>query len=89
MVSPAPEPFRLSEHARHVIAERAIRLEWVAATLESPSRSEADRDDAALLHALRRIDDFGGRVLRVVYNPSLRPPLIVTAYFDRSMKDKM
>jgi hypothetical protein len=36
-----------------------------------------------LRHALAHIPEYGGRVLRVVYNRTTIPWRIVTAYFDR------
>ncbi len=81
--------FTLSEHARHVIVERGIRLDWVGLALSDPASTEPDRDDPDLRHALRRIDEFGGRVLRVVYNPGQSPPRVVTAFFDRAMRDRL
>lgn len=89
MVRPADQPFVLSEHAAHVLRERSISIDWVKSTLLSPARTEPDRDDPALVHALRSIEDFGGRVLRVVYNPSHSPPVIVTVFFDRSQKGRL
>ena len=49
-------------------------------------RREPDRRDAALEHRLGVIDEFGGRVLRVVVNPSAIPIGVVTVYFDRKLK---
>jgi hypothetical protein len=42
-----------------------------------------------LTHALRAIPEFGGRVLRVIYNRTKQPPNVVTAFFDRGMKGKL
>ncbi len=89
MGSDGEPTFVLSEHARHVIRERGIRLGWITQTLAEPARTDPDRDDPDLLHALRRVEAHGGRVLRVVYNPTGSPILVVTAYFDRSMKDQL
>ncbi len=57
--------------------------------MASPDRREIDRVDPTLRHALKRIDAVEGRVLGVVYNPAVNPPLIVTAFLDRSMKGKL
>ena len=56
--------------------------------LTRPERTEADRFDASLVHALRRIPEYGDRVLRVVYNPSHNPPRVVTMHFDRRQRGK-
>jgi hypothetical protein len=84
---PSPEPrYQLSAHATLALNTRNIELSWVRECLEAPDRIEPDKLDPALRHALRRTDARGGRVLRVVYNPSVRPALVVTAFFDRSLK---
>lgn len=87
-----PRAFKLSSHASLVIGERGITHQWIEECLASPEREESDRIDPALRHALKRIEAFRGRVLRVVYNPTVDPHdplLVVTAFFDRSMKGKL
>jgi ribonuclease PH len=81
--------YELSQHARDSIAEREINLDWVERVLVAPARRERDRRDAALEHRLGIIDEFGGRVLRVVVNLSAIPIRIVTVYFDRKLKGKL
>jgi len=80
---PADLSYRLTAHAASVIAERQIPQEWVARVLGQPMRLEADRYDPTLRHALAAIPENDGRVLRVVYNDTVRPWQVVTAYFDR------
>ena len=82
-------PFVTTAHARKVISERAIRLEWIERVLSQPERTERDQVDPELHHALGRIPEHGGRVLRVVYNRMAAPWRIVTVYFDRTEKDKL
>jgi hypothetical protein len=82
----SPPRYELSAHAALTLNARGIELAWVQECLEGPERTELDRMDPALRHALRRIEGFGGRVLRVVYNPGAIPVLVVTAFFDRSVK---
>lgn len=79
----------LSAHASTVISERGISTEWIERILESPQSIAADRTDAQIKHALGRIAEYGDRVLRVVYNDTTQPVNVVTAYFDRAMKDKL
>lgn len=67
----ADPPYRLTAHAAHVIAERRIPEEWVARVLADPVRCEGDRHDPTLRHALARIPENDGRVLRVVYNDAV------------------
>lgn len=84
-----PPRYALSLHAIVTIRERGLEHAWVELCLTHPDRTERDRVDPALIHALKRIDAAGGRVLRVVYNPGVQPVLIVTAFLDRSMKGKL
>lgn len=81
--------YRLTQHARLVIAERGINPSWIEHVLEKPLWTERDRTDNELGHALGRIPGYGDRVLRVIYNDTATPWLIVTAYFDRSMRDTL
>ena len=80
--------YELSEHATGVLAEREIATTWVVRVLAAPERTERDRSDPELMHALGRIAERDGRVLRVVYNAVVQPPRIVTAYFDRRERGK-
>ncbi len=66
-----------------------IKREWVDKVLATPDKTESDKDDPALKHALGRVSEHEERVLRVVYNDSVKPARIVTAYFDRTMKGKL
>ena len=78
--------YELSDHAADVIAEREIETTWVVRVLTNPERTEADRSNPMLTHALGRIEERDYRILRVVYNASVDPPRIVTAYFDRRQR---
>jgi len=80
--------YELTAHAATVIAEREIELSWIEHALANPERTEPDRFDASLTHALAPIAEHDQRVLRVVYNASVYPPRVVTAYFDRRQRGK-
>jgi hypothetical protein len=82
-------PHKLTAHAANVLIERQIPLEWVARVLAQPMRFEADRHDPTLRHALAAIPENDGRVLRVVYNDTIRPWQVVTAYFDRKERGRL
>jgi hypothetical protein len=86
---PGDLSYRLTTHAASVIAERQIPQEWVARVLGQPMRLEADRYDPTLRHALAAIPENDGRVLRVVYNDTVRPWQVVTAYFDRKERGRL
>ena len=77
----------LSDHARRRILRRKLRVEWIEITLADPARTESDEDDPTLVHALRPIPERGFRVLRVIYNETLDPVVVVTAYFDGEVHD--
>jgi hypothetical protein len=76
-------------HALDVLRERCIPEEWVERVVRSPTILLQDADDPVLLHALGRIAERGGRVLRVVYNPGGESVRVVTAFFDRTMRGKL
>ena len=80
--------FTLTTHAASVIAKRRIEIDWIGRVLAKPERTETDRWDSALTHALGPIEERGARILRVVYNDSMKPPRVITAYFDRRQRGK-
>lgn len=77
--------YALSEHAQRRIRERGIKTEWLKQVLAYPQDVTSDKHDARLTHRTRPIQENDGRVLRVVYNHSVEPPVIVTAFFDRRL----
>jgi hypothetical protein len=80
--------YTLTEHAAKRFRRRKIRPEWIEAALNYPARTENDADDPELVHALLAIPEKGFRVLRVVYNETVTPVRIVTAYFDNEATDQ-
>lgn len=85
---PEDFPYALTAHAAKVIAEREIPGEWIIRVLEHPVRTELDRVDKELRHALAPVPEFGNRVLRVIYNHTVNPWLIVSVYFDRTQRGR-
>ena len=81
--------FTISAHAAVTIAERKIEHAWIEHVLTQPERTENDKTDPELRHALGRIAERDGRVLRVVYNETVIPWRVVTAFFDRSMRKRL
>jgi len=81
--------YTLTEHAKKVLAEREIPLEWLERALNEPVRRQPDPDDASLERRYRPIPEFDGRVLRVVVNPPVEPVRVVSVFFDRSMRGKL
>lgn len=81
-------PFRLIEHGKKRCLQRKIEFDWIAKTLTYPARIESDKDDPDLItHALLIIPERGFRVLRVIFNETVEPIAVVTAYFDDEVKD--
>jgi hypothetical protein len=80
--------YELSAHAALVMAARNIDAALVDRALSEPERTEADRFDPELMHALLPIAERDHRVLRVVYNWSVHPLRVVTVYFDRRQRGK-
>ena len=76
-----------TQHARDVIAERRLDFEWIRLTMESPQLIENAADGTR--HFLARLPEHEGRVLRVVVNLQVDPPLVVTAFLDRRMRGRM
>jgi hypothetical protein len=79
----------ISDHAANAMRERGIDPAWVHRVIEQPAKTEPDQLDPNATHALGAIPEFGGRVLRVVYNASATPWRIITAFFDRRMKGRL
>ncbi len=79
----------LSNHAEKVILERNIKKEWIENTFNYPDKLEPDIKDNELEHSLKIIKECDNRVLRIIYNKSVEPILVVTAFFDRRMKGKL
>lgn len=79
----------LSEHAEITLRERNINRFWLDTAMNQPDLQLPHEDDSALQYVFKCIPEFGNRVLRVVYNQTKEPPVIVTVYFDRTMKGKL
>ena len=75
--------YYLTSHAQKMIAERHISSAWIDQVLANPMAVERDKDDPRLCHALGRITERGDRILRVVYNETVKPWPVITAFFDR------
>jgi hypothetical protein len=69
--------------------ERKIDLTWIERALAQPDRLDTDATDAAICHAFKRIAEMEDRVLRVVYNTRTAPVRVISAFFDRRMKDTL
>lgn len=79
----------MSEHAQTTVRERDIKIEWIERALNAPDLVLPHEDDPTARYAFKRIPEFDNRALRVVYNAAENPIVIVTVYFDRTMKGKL
>lgn len=80
--------FILSSHATRELQKAGrsqIRLEWIKRTLTNPDYSELDYRNNTI-RVWKRIPEYENRALRVVYNPSTTPIIVVTSFFDRGYK---
>jgi len=75
--------YEFSDHVAEMLKERNIRVAWVELTLEQPGKKKTREDGT--VHYIKAIKEHGGRHLRVVVNPRLTPPKIVTLLFDRKL----
>ena len=81
--------YELTQHARDVIEERQIAVEWLERALANPTLTERSKIDTELESRFAVIPEFGNRVLRVIVNTQVVPERIVSVYFDRKMKGKL
>jgi len=81
--------YELTQHARDVLQERKIPVEWMERVLTKPALVEPNPNDATVESRLAKISEHGDRVLRVVVNKTVVPERIVSVYFDRTMKGKL
>ena len=54
--------------------------------MENPATIEQDNQDSDLVHALWPVPEKGFRILRVIYNETVHPVAVVTAFFDSKVK---
>ncbi|HYV04679.1 MAG TPA: DUF4258 domain-containing protein [Blastocatellia bacterium] len=81
--------YELTQHARDVIEERQISIDWLECVLGNPTLIESSTTDPELESRFAKISEFGDRVLHVVVNTKVVPERVVSVYFDRRMKGKL
>lgn len=77
--------FILTEHAKKRCIKRKIKQEWIQQALEKPLKIENDTEDDSLVHVLCAVPEKGFQVLRIIYNETVEPITIVTAYFENEV----
>lgn len=78
--------FMLTDHARKRCLKRRIQVDWIRQALDRPARIEIDAEDDSLVHVLYAVPERAFRTLRVIYNETVDPVSIVTAYFDDEVR---
>jgi hypothetical protein len=73
-----------THHAKTMMRERLIQEDWVINAVNNPDMTEEKRDDEK--HYLKQIPQNSGKFLRVIVNPSVSPPRVITAFFDRRVR---
>lgn len=82
--------YALTEHASESLRKRpVIQQAWLERALAKPQQIVPDKVDPELEHRLVRIEEYGGRVLRVIVNKARNPVRVITAYFDRAMRNRL
>ena len=81
--------FNLTQPASQVMEERQIPVQWMGPTVTSPELRLPDPDGEEIERRFLRIPESGGRVLRAVVNNKAVPELVVSVFFDRSMRGKL
>jgi uncharacterized DUF497 family protein len=82
------KPLLLTAHAEIRLRTRKIRPEWIEATSRDPDWTEPDPNDARLERRFRRIDEFGGRILRVVCDETGDAIRVISVMLDRNARRK-
>ena len=77
---------QFTEHADHMLVERAIEKAWVTLTIERPQGRE--EPGTGTVHYLRAIPERGGRILRVIVKSQTDPPVVITVFFDRRVQGR-
>ena len=76
----------LTHHAELKLQERGLRLDWVKRTARNPLWVEPEPNDKSAERRFGRIDEFGGRMLRVVCVETENTIRVITALFDRDAR---
>ena len=79
--------FVLSNHANERREERHIKINWINLTLTQPDFKRRHKDGK--VHYIRKVNEFGGRRLRVIVDPSKSPKIIVSLYFDSGLLKRL
>ena len=76
----------LTQHAETKLRERGLHLSWVERTARSPLWVEPEPRDETAERRFGPVDEFGGRILRVVCVETETAIRVITATFDRGAR---
>ena len=77
------KPIVFSRHALERMVERSISKAWAEQALRNPEFERQDAGGSGERRAFRRIDEAGGRWLRVVYRVRGDEMFVITVCLDR------
>ena len=77
--------FKLSEHAKKRCLKRKIKIEWITLALNHFVKSYNDSENDSLVHVLYPVAEKRNKVIHVIYNETVEPVNIVTAFFENEV----
>jgi hypothetical protein len=80
------KPLRFTDHAETRMARRGLQRDWIEAAAREPDWREPEPGDPDVERRFRRIDETGGRILRVACVETEAEIRVITAMFDRNAK---
>lgn len=85
-----PEIFILTEHAQERLKKRVeIKQEWILQAILEPDLVQPHENNPEKEYVYKKIDEYRGRVLKVVKSKEGSPFIVYTVHFDRNMKGKV
>ncbi len=74
----------LTQHVVQALSERRLERAWVERVATAAERVEPSRSRATAMARFGRIDEPGGKVLRVTTIDENEVRVVITAHFDRA-----
>ena len=78
------KPLRFTDHAEVRMARRGLQRAWIETAALEPDWREPEPNDPDVERRFRRIDEAGGRILRVACVETEAEIRVITAMFDRN-----
>jgi Domain of unknown function (DUF4258) len=83
------KPLRFTDHAEVRIARRGLQRDWIETAAMEPDWREPEPGDPEVERRFRRIDEAGGRILRVACAETETEIRVIIAMFDRNAKARL